>query len=155
MMQQTGLTLLLEKSEKILSKDPDEYFIKQYNWFIKNFSHNTKLLKMYIEDLVENCLDLAVRHAFSSYVRHQEMYKQHHMMDFPGKIKKLTRPTTRTVTLPEKTTFKYTCITCHDLLVSPQSVCKCPGLPYAEHDNVENPECRKTCAERYPVEVVA
>lgn len=138
-----------EQAKRIVSRDADKYYINKLDWVSQNFKREDPLFEMYIEETVENCLDLAVRHAFSLYVRTQEMLKQHQLIENPQNIRKLTVPTTRWSGLPERVTYTYSCIECHALLTGPSDACKCPGLPYAEHDNQENPECRKTCVERY------
>lgn len=148
------LTLLLEKSERILSKDSDKYYINNLHWLTTNFSKNPQLLKMYVDDLVENCLNLSIRHSFSAFVRKQTMLQQRQLEKSPAKLHKLTKPVWRQSGLSEKTTYKYTCTECHELLIGKQDVCKCPELPYAEHDNIENPECKKTCIERFTGEII-
>ncbi len=146
-MTQQSLDSTLEMAQRILSKDPDHYFMSRFDWFVKNFSG--EVLKDYIEDLVENCLDLAMKNSMQHYVQTQLMIQQHHLEKSPAKLNKLTKPTTRWAGLPDKITFRYSCTECHDLLQSPLDVCHCPRLPYGEHDNGENLECKKTCVERF------
>jgi len=141
----------LAAAKRICILDEDKYYINKLAWIESNFQKSNPIFEMYVEETVENCLDLAVRHAFEHYVRTQEMLKQHQLIESPATVKKLTQPTTRWSGLPDRVTYKYSCIECHALMVGPNDGCKCPGLPYAEHDNTMNPECRKTCVERYGV----
>lgn len=148
-LQGNNMDEKLEQAKRIVSRDEDQYFINKLTWIDQNFKREDPIFEMYVEETVENCLDLAVRHAFEHYVRTQEMIKQHQLIETPQNVKKLTQPTTRWSGLPDRVTYKYSCTECHALMVGPNDGCKCPGLPYAEHDNGMNPECRKTCAERY------
>jgi hypothetical protein len=148
-LQGNNMDEKLEQAKRIVSRDEDQYYINKLTWIDLNFKREDPIFEMYVEETVENCLDLAVRHAFEHYVRTQEMIKQHQLIETPQNVKKLTQPTTRWSGLPERVTYTYSCTECHALMVGPNDGCKCPGLPYAEHDNVMNPECRKTCAERY------
>lgn len=146
---EVNLEEFLTKSRLILQADEDSWYVRKFDWFCNNFSGQA--LFDYIEDLVENCLNLAMTNSMQRYVRQQLMIQQRGLTESPQHVKKLARPTTRWSGLPDRITFRYQCTTCHELLVNPQSGCKCPGLPFGDHDNTENSECKKTCAERFGV----
>jgi hypothetical protein len=139
---------MIASARRIVEKDEDSYFLNKLEWIINNLSDTEKYLH-YIEEIVENCLNLSVKHMMQEHVIQQLIKEQNWKKPFYNKLQK---PTTRTSGLMIATTFTHQCTECHAMLTGPLDACRCNSRPYGEHDNPLDEECNKLCCNRFPQE---
>jgi hypothetical protein len=133
----------ISRAIRILSKDEDPYFLQRLEFYQNNF--NGEILEKFIEETVENCLNLSMQHALDEYAR----YRANIGNEFAKPIvRKLRRPTWRG---SRDNMFTHECITCHSLMKNELDGCRCSttnsqNQVYTTHDGIHE---KGLCDERF------